>query len=75
MRPRPASPIGIEQAEQLRSDVADAITELRALRSADPAARSAQEAIKLTRLTLECFWMPAAEAPIHPPDDPATVRV
>ncbi len=40
--------------------VHDAIAELDELRSSDPAARSAMHAIKLTRLTLECFWAPTA---------------
>lgn len=36
--------------------VAEAIGDLRELRSTDPAARSAIHAVQLARLTLECFW-------------------
>jgi hypothetical protein len=37
--------------------VADAIADLAGLRSSDPAARHAVHAIRLTRLTLESFWV------------------
>lgn len=37
--------------------VADAIADLAALRSDDPAARHAIHTIRLTRLTLESFWI------------------
>ncbi len=47
--------------------VDDAIAELAGLRSTDPAARSALHAIKLTRLTLECFF----HRPEPEPRDPA----
>ena len=36
--------------------VAEAIADLAALRSSDPAARHAVHAIRLTRLILESFW-------------------
>ena len=36
--------------------VEDVITDLRTLRSGDPAARSAMHAIALARITLESFW-------------------
>jgi len=39
------------------SAVADAIADLAALRSDDPAARHAVRTIRLTRLTLESFWI------------------
>ena len=50
-------------AEPVAGVVADAIAELRELRSSDPAARAAVHAIKLTQLTLETLW--------SPPDQPA----
>ena len=37
--------------------VADAVAELGALRCSDPAARHAVHVIRLTRLTLEAFWL------------------
>lgn len=47
--------------------VADAIDELAALRSTDPAARDAIDAVKLTRLTLETWWS-------EPPEEAAPRR-
>lgn len=46
--------------------IADAISELRDLRSSDPAARAAVQAIKLTQFTLETVWSQP-----DPPDLPA----
>jgi len=37
--------------------VTEAIADLAELRSSDPAARHAAHAIRLTRLTLESFWI------------------
>lgn len=42
-----------------RIEVADAIADLAELSSNDPAARHAVHAIRLTRLTLESFWLDA----------------
>lgn len=47
--------------------VADAIDELAALRSTDPAASDAIDAVKLTRLTLETWWS-------EPPEECAPLR-
>jgi hypothetical protein len=43
----------------LHARVADAIGDLASLRSTDPAARAAMQAVTLTRYTLEDFWLPA----------------
>jgi hypothetical protein len=47
------------EAKTASSGVEDAIADLAGLRSSDPAARHAVHAIRLTRLTLEQFWLNA----------------
>lgn len=44
-------------APRTRVQVEDAVADLATLHSDDPAARHAVHAIKLTRLTLESFWL------------------
>ena len=46
---------------QLRARAADALDELGELRSHDPAAAGAMRALRLTRHTLEWFWIPALD--------------
>jgi hypothetical protein len=46
---------------ELRARTADALDELRELRSHDPAAAGAMRALRLTRHTLEWFWIPALD--------------
>lgn len=46
----------------MRALVDDAIADLGAIRSSDPAARHAVHAIGLTRITLESFWVDALRA-------------
>lgn len=45
------------EANTASSGVEDAIADLAGLQSNDPAARHAVHAIRLTRLTLEQFWL------------------
>jgi hypothetical protein len=45
------------KAKTASSGVEEAIADLAGLRSSDPAARHAVRAIRLTRLTLEQFWL------------------
>ncbi len=46
---------------RLRARVHDALTELHELRCTDPAAASAVHVVKLTELTLECWWLPTLD--------------
>lgn len=46
---------------ELRARTADALDELSELRSHDPAAAGATRAVRLTRHTLEWFWIPALD--------------
>lgn len=50
-----------------RGRVADAIAELAELRTADPAAQAAIDAVKLTQLTLETLWATPPDATTPPP--------
>lgn len=50
-----------DRLARMRARTADALTELDELRSHDPAAASAMRAIRLTRFTLEWFWVPALD--------------
>lgn len=52
-----------DESDALRARVHDAIADLSELHSTDPAARSAVHAVRLARLTLECFWAPALIEP------------
>lgn len=57
---------GIERSQQahaelLRERVLRASSELGSFGSVDPEAVVAMRAVRLTRLTLECFWLPAIE--------------
>lgn len=54
---------GDDPLSSLRARVDAAIADLAELRSSDPAARNAVDAIKLTRHTLESFWAPAVAEP------------
>lgn len=54
----------------LRDRTAEALTDLGELRSHDPAAARALRAIRLTRHTLEHFWLPAIDRLLHPPTRP-----
>jgi hypothetical protein len=46
----------------LRNHTAEALADLAGLRSHDPAAANALRTIRLTRHTLEYFWMPALDS-------------
>ena len=50
-----------EPLAQLRARAAGALDELAHLRSHDPAAATAMRAVRLTRHTLEWFWIPALD--------------
>jgi hypothetical protein len=50
------------EARTASSGVEDAIADLAGLQSSDPAARHAVHAIRLTRLTLEQFWLAEPKA-------------
>ena len=48
---------------ELRARTVDALDELGDLRSHDPAAARAMRDLRLTRHTLESFWIPALDDP------------
>ena len=52
--------------DQLRGRTADALFQLGELRSHDPSAATAMRALRLTRHTLEWFWIPALDDLLSP---------
>ncbi len=59
---RPDSrPTAVERIATLRARTHDAIVDLDAVRSSDPAAREAMHAVRLTAHTLRSFWVPALD--------------
>lgn len=49
----------------LRDQTEQAIHDLVCLDLAGPEAEAARRAVRLTRLTLECFWLPAIDAELE----------
>ena len=58
MNPNPFDPAGLAE---LRALTSDAVDELDDLGSHEPAAAAAMRAIRLTRYTLESFWIPTLD--------------
>lgn len=59
---RPGSrPAGLERIAVVRARTHDAIVDLEAVRSNDPAAAEAIQAVRLTTHTLRSFWVPALD--------------
>lgn len=52
---------------QLRRRTCEAIGELARLHSRDPEAASAMRAVRLSRYTLELFWLPALDELLNAP--------
>ncbi len=52
---------GRDDISMLIAQVTDALIDLGDLPADDPAADQARHAVRLTRHTLECFWLPALE--------------
>lgn len=52
---------GSDDISTLHAQVADALIDLADLPADDPAADHARHAARLTRHTLECFWLPTLE--------------
>ena len=50
---------------EVRRSVEAALADLGRLHTDDPAATTARRAVDLTRVTLECFWVPALDADGH----------
>lgn len=53
---------------EVRRAVDDALADLRRLHTDDTAATTARHAVDLTRITLECFWVPALDIAGHVDD-------
>lgn len=56
----------LQRVRLLRARTVDALEELKALRTTDPAAGAAMQVVRLTEHTLERFWLPALEE-LDPP--------
>lgn len=68
-------PSTTSQLVALRGVTSSAIEDLADLYLDGPDAASARRAIRLTRMTLECFWLPALDAALATRVDGPTAEV